>query len=55
MKRLKDWIIAKFVNWLFFPQKKKRKTFDKISGWDDCDVFYAGEYRNIWEKKKKSA
>jgi hypothetical protein len=55
MKRFKDWIITKFVDWLFYPPVRKRKTFDKITGWDDTDCYYTGEYYNIWEKKKESA
>lgn len=54
-KRFKDWIITKFVDWLFYPPVRKKKTFDKISGWDDTDCYYTGEYYNIWEKKKESA
>ncbi len=48
---MRNWIIQKVANWLFSPPKKR---FTQISGWDDYECFYAGEYEITWEKKPKT-
>lgn len=56
MEKIREWWINKVANWLFSPpSSKKKKTFTEISGWDDYECFYAGEYEITWEKGKKVA